>query len=389
MAESVALQGAPVATEAAQNADMPTCVIVGDSTTRVFGLNGVERLRRALRRAKVANVRLASDNLDELSGSVVLLRADHAFEELLFVDLLATRGIALMAGDTPAAVHVDAKDAPEVAKALLANAPLPVELRAVTPKELSGDYNKKLRKQAVPYLIPATPENAAAIEKTIFNGSYKGVTDFISKYVWPWPARQVTRLAANLGLTPNMITTVGLLLTLATFWFFWHGQFALGLACAWLMTFLDTVDGKLARVTMTSSKFGDIFDHGIDLISPPFWWWAWLHATALSGSDATIVLGVLVIGYIAQRLQEGYFIGVFKIEMHVWRRFDSVFRQYTARRNPNLVILTVALLVGEPTAGIVLVAGWTAFCFAVHMTQIVQASFAKANGKPIRSWMSR
>ena len=44
---------------------------------------------------------------------------------------------------------------------------------------------------------------------------------------------------------------------------------------------LDTVDGKLARCTITSSKIGEAIDHGIDLVHPPFWWWAWgvgLHA---------------------------------------------------------------------------------------------------------------
>ena len=56
---------------------------------------------------------------------------------------------------------------------------------------------------------------------------------------------------------------------------FSYGYFALGLALGWVMTFLDTVDGKLARVTVTSSKWGNIFDHGIDLIHPPIWYVAW------------------------------------------------------------------------------------------------------------------
>ena len=38
------------------------------------------------------------------------------------------------------------------------------------------------------------------------------------------------------------------------------------------MALLDTVDGKLARVTLTSSKWGNVFDHGIDLVAPPVWW---------------------------------------------------------------------------------------------------------------------
>ncbi len=43
----------------------------------------------------------------------------------------------------------------------------------------------------------------------------------------------------------------------------------------WLMTFLDTVDGKLARVTVTSSRLGDVLDHGLDIIHPPLWYIAW------------------------------------------------------------------------------------------------------------------
>ena len=107
---------------------------------------------------------------------------------------------------------------------------------------------------------------------------------------------------------------------------------------------LDTVDGKLARTTLTSSKFGDIFDHGIDLIHPPFWYWAWIEGLMPNFPYPREVLSVLVVVYVVQRLQEGYFIKRFGIEMHVWRRFDSFFREITARRDPNIAVLTIFLL---------------------------------------------
>ena len=67
---------------------------------------------------------------------------------------------------------------------------------------------------------------------------------------------------------------------------------------------LDTVDGKLARCTGASSKWGNVFDHGIDLIHPPFWWWAWLHGLAAYGRPltpvyATMVLWAIIGGYVA------------------------------------------------------------------------------------------
>jgi len=175
------------------------------------------------------------------------------------------------------------------------------------------------------------------------------------------------------------------------FYCFAQGQFAVGLLAAWLMTFLDTVDGKLARVTVTYTRLGGVFDHAIDLIHPPFWYWAWLMGVQASGSplaDADILLAVIAGGYVLQRGEEGIFIARHGVEMHVWRRFDSLFRLVTARRNPNLIILTVALLAGRPDLGIVAVAWWTALCFGVHLVRLVQAEQAR-RAAPITSWLNR
>ena len=38
--------------------------------------------------------------------------------------------------------------------------------------------------------------------------SYKGVTDVVTKHVWPIPALHVTRFCARLGISPNMVTLV-------------------------------------------------------------------------------------------------------------------------------------------------------------------------------------
>ena len=69
------------------------------------------------------------------------------------------------------------------------------------------------------------------------------------------------------------------------------GVFALGLLAAWLMTFLDTVDGKLARVSLQSSKLGHWMDHGLDIIHPPIWYWCWAQGL---GQDELNVFGQMI-----------------------------------------------------------------------------------------------
>ena len=156
------------------------------------------------------------------------------------------------------------------------------------------------------------------------------------------------------------------------------------------VTLLDTVDGKLARVTVQSSRAGHYFDHGIDLLHPPFWWWAWFVGVYAVGQEipyAALSLAIVVGGYVAQRVEEGIFLALFKLEMHAWRPFDSFFRLITARRNPNLILLTGCAMVGRPDVGFTLVAIWTALCFLVHAVQIVQGLAAPRGS--IQSWLSK
>ena len=189
------------------------------------------------------------------------------------------------------------------------------------------------------------------------------------------------------------MTLIGALFCLLATWLFWRGWYWPGLAAGLVFMVLDTVDGKLARCTITASKWGEAFDHGIDLVHPPFWWWAWAvglgpYGRPLSPPLFWWTLAVIVGGYVVQRLIEGAFIALFRIHIHVWRRFDSRFRLVTARRNPNMVILLASLIARRPDWGLVAVAGWTLLSLLVHAVQLAEALAARARGLTIVSWLA-
>jgi phosphatidylglycerophosphate synthase len=357
--------------------------IVGTSSLTVWSLPSAERLNRLLRRAGAT----AGNNAERC----LMLRADWVYDEVL-VKALARRDAdcALVgANGECVAVNIAAPRAAQL-RELLARGQSPPDLPRVDAAELAGNYNDALRKREPPFLLPLTAESQRDIEARVFQGSYKGVTDFVTLYAWPRPARVFTGWCAQLGISPNAVTSLSLVCVLVAMWCFWQGHFGWGLLSAWFMTFLDTVDGKLARVTLQSSPWGNVFDHSIDLIHPPFWWWAWVVGVAAVGlplAQPALVLWVIIGGYVLQRVEEGLFGLCFKMDMHVWQRFDSLLRLVTARRNPNLAIVTVATLLGRPDTGIVIVAWWVAICLVLHAARLLQAAVARRHG-PLRSWLN-
>jgi phosphatidylglycerophosphate synthase len=372
------------------------CILGGDSP-EVWGDSAADRLRRVLARAGVADF-VEPDALSALTGPVVLLRADAAIDAPLLQALLKSPGTVLLSNGDPAglplAVHAPAGLAGAAAEVLRPGnaAALPGGFRAVTAADLGASYWQALRKREEPYALVVRPEALKRIEWRMFMGTYKGATDLVTKWLWPRPAFHATKLCARFGITPNQVTALSLLLVIAAFYWFWEGNWMAGLLAAWGMTFLDTVDGKLARITLTSSKLGNVFDHGIDLVHPPFWYWAWAVGLQQSGhaldeTDLILMLAVIVAGYVLQRIVEGIAIWRLGLEIHVWRPIDTWFRLVTARRNPNLLLLTLFTAVARPDLGFAAVAVWTALCLLLHVFQLLQGLAAARRGK-LRSWMA-
>lgn len=252
-------------------------------------------------------------------------------------------------------------------------------------------FVRKLRRKVNMLAISIADGKTAQAEWRLFVNAYKGVTDLITKYVWPRPAFYVTRLCARLHISPNMVTVTGMLLMFVAAWFFWQGQFAAGLGAAWVMTFFDTVDGKLARVTAQSSRLGDKLDHGTDMLHPPLWWWA--VTRGIDQTDGTndellwTCFGVIFVCYILSRSVEEGFKKRFGFNAYMWRPFDSAFRLVIARRNIILLMLTIGLAVGALTESWIAVALWSVASLVVQIARLLMAERAD-HEETVRPWLA-
>lgn len=363
---------------------------IGTNPTRLWGLTMAERTRR---------IGAEMDGKPNGGAPVLLANADFAADPSWIRHLAENPGMVLTAGGVPALAHARTPDeAAALTEAMRQDRalgqPERQDLQVLEYDDAPTIEDKKLRKRETPFLMRLTPQTRPAIERASYFGAYKGVTDLLTKYLWPEWALWLTRLAARIGMTPNMVTAIGAAFCVAAAFAFADGDYWLGMALGLAFMVLDTVDGKLARCTITSSWWGNIFDHGIDLVHPPFWYWFWgtglVHwGLGFEGSTFAWVMTAIIAGYVVQRVIEGVFMRRHGgMHIHVWRRFDSQFRLITARRNPNMVILFVSVVFGRPDLGLIAVAWWTVISCLVHAVRLAQATSVARRQGFLTSWLA-
>jgi phosphatidylglycerophosphate synthase len=380
----------PIEAESAECAQLAH--LVGDCGQQLWGRPWRAWATRQLEQLGFELVDRASA-IPARGGDVLLLRGDAVLDARLVSALRDRPRTALIVDGSVIALSINQAAAADGIRLLKLGpcSPANIEalgLEALGPEKLSDDYVPGLRKREAPLAETLTAGNALQVERAMFDSAYKGVTDVVTQYLWPPMAFRVTRAFASAGISPNAVTSASLAFSVGVFACFAQGFFVAGLACGFAMAFLDTVDGKLARVTLTSSRWGNIFDHGIDLIAPPCWWFAWWLGLG-EGATGLMALSVLVVlgGHIAGKLVEQAFIWSFGIKVHIWRPVDSQFRLITARRNMNLLILTPFALAGFAFAGYLAVASWVTICLGVHCVRYGVALAARRRGEAITSWL--
>ena len=363
-------------------------VTVGTNPAYLFGMGSVERARRI-----AANAGLEVADSPAPGRGAVLANMAFAWDPAWLREIAGRPDTVLTLGQKAVLAHVgDSGSAESVTAAMIGNGALPPGL-AIVPAETGELSNSALRKRERPFVLPLDADNPGIVERAAYDGAYKGVTDALTLYLWRKPAFYLTRWAAEMGMTPNAVTMIGAAFCLLAFFLFWEGRYWLGSLSGFIFMVLDTVDGKLARCTGASSKWGNIFDHGIDLVHPPFWWWGWAHGldaygTPLEPVYVVMLMWAIVGGYVLQRLIEGIFMRRFGgMHIHVWQPIDSRFRLITARRNPNMLILIAALLFGRPDVGLELVALWTIVSLIFHAVRLAQANALRDRGGKVVSWL--
>ncbi len=260
-------------------------------------------------------------------------------------------------------------------------------VREVAPEDFPA-FIAMLRR-SLPFYLFTLADRAArdACERFLFRSNYKGSTDLITEYVYPPLVWRLVQPLARARVHPNLVTLLGIVFAFAAVPLFAAGQFAAGLILAYAMSVLDSVDGKLARLTLTDSRLGTFLDHGLDIVHPPLWYLAW--AWGLSGDDAGSTVFAAAVGmtvlYILDRLCLMIYRARFKRGLHTHAAIDAFIRRFISRRNINLALFTLGTVVGLGVEAFYLIVLWQAATLAYHAgrTAWILGVERAAPGRPV------
>ena len=363
--------------------------IVSENSAVLWGLSSTERIQTQL---NAINIPILADHTDDNvpTDSVLLIDSNFIFDGHTIQNFANSKSEFLVCNKTHivAALKCDitnTEKSKEVVGSIASSQILKNQAAALR------QYNDHLRKSKPPLVLYIPAHSAEELESILYGNSYKGVTDFVTKWWWPHPAKKIVKLCVRLNITPNIVTGIGAFLMVLALFFFSQGFFMLGLVSGWVMTLLDTVDGKLARVTERTSNVGHALDHGMDILHPPIWYFYWGIGLPFNLSffqyNLMELSQVMIYAYIGGRVIEGLFEGLGSCSMFAWKPIDAYFRLFVARRNPCLVILTTATILGQPESGFLGVVGWTLICTILLAMRLVYACYIRLRDGKLESWL--
>ena len=278
--------------------------------------------------------------------------------------------LALLVDGASACVVADLGDAAsgnERASAILAKGSVPrVDLASLDHRI------PYLRKSVAPEVI-RVEDNASRKRADDYLKSLagKGINDLVGEFIHPPIEFLLTRIAARTPVTPDQISYLIILLSVAAIPLFVVGRLWEGIAINLVRGVVDGVDGKLARLTLRETEGGNVLDHGTDTAYLPLLFAAfgfyladgdWLSTAAISSY-------FLHFFYWHNRLFTSWYKTFLNAADGELRPSDRLVRRIHPKRNIFILLLIVAMVFERPELALY---GITALTVFMHFFRLVR-----------------
>lgn len=239
------------------------------------------------------------------------------------------------------------------------------------------NYIRFLRRSVSPMLIQLESEKEIrSIENTMYANTFKGTLELVAVYGYRIPVRELTRLTAKTFITPNMVTVAAQVCSFGAIPALANGWLWTGLLLASGFIIFDSLDGKLARMTIRLSQAADHFDHLTS--APTRMGWYLAMGWHLSGENLISPYGYFAIAYAAMpvidKLTGAVFNAKFGRSPLDYTPLDGKVHLFTVRRN-DIFLMLIGMTFGFIHTAYIIAACWAVLTWLWHLYRLIWFSF--------------
>lgn len=245
-------------------------------------------------------------------------------------------------------------------------------------------YIRFLRKHIEPVLLRLNSRNAIRrIENELYEKTFKGGMEVIAVYGYRIPVRELTRFFSGTIITPNMVTAVATICKIGAIPFFFFGYLFTGLLLAFAFIILDSLDGKLARMTFRFSDTADKVDHMTSM--PARVGWNFGMCWHFSNGDLTSAPGVAGLILTALPFLDDINWTIIKYKFHRslfdLTPFDATVHLFNVKRN-DTALMIIGTFAGVQLLAFYTITAWTILAWIWHSFRTIYVVFVLSKKHP-------
>jgi phosphatidylglycerophosphate synthase len=323
-------------------------------------------------------------------NEILLLQSNGLYDTNVLKALLEADELKIDSADGPLALKIKDRNSALTAGEMLINRQME-NIRRVSIDQYEY-YDRDLRQPISPFFLNVKMEtNIRVLENLMYEKTFKGAMDFIASYIYKIPVREMVRLLAPTRVTPNMITVLSILCSILAIPFFAIGMLGIGTLLGFLFIVFDSLDGKLARLTVNLTPEAGHWDRKTSTPAVALWSIAWgWHFSGGQLYTIPFFVGLLIFGLtLVDKWTRMAFRALTRRSILDFSHIDRIFHLFASKRTTNLFILTVGLIATPwfPTAdeyAFYTIMLWLTFTWLYHLGRLVYEGLKRLtviNGK--------
>ncbi len=231
-------------------------------------------------------------------------------------------------------------------------------------------YVPGMRRQVRPFWCRVdSKKDLASCKRELVRATQKGTLDFHAWYINRHIENKILYYLSELKITPNQLTVLTNIVAYLVTFLFLTGHLLAGSVLTYVVSVMDGLDGKLARIRGRLTKLGNI-EHSFDFLFEQSWyislaWFLSSHPDRFSltgaGNQAPlkIALGIVLFNGFATHCYM-QFKEVMGISLSDCAPFDRKFRRFDGRKNIYIYYILLGVILGAPL--------YSLFAILIHAT---------------------